>query len=45
MTLESLGVYETAEVIAAVTLSSKLFHKLNNELSVELEQIKADFGI
>jgi hypothetical protein len=45
LTLESLGTYETAKATAAVTLSSKLFHKLNDELSVEWERIKADLGI
>jgi hypothetical protein len=45
MTLESLGMYETAKATAAITLSSKLFHKLNDELSAEWEQIKADLGI
>lgn len=45
MTLESLGTYETAKATAAITLSSKLFFKLNDELSVEWDQIKADLRI
>lgn len=45
MTLESIGMYETAKATAAITLSSNLFFKLNDELSVEWEQIKTDLGI
>lgn len=45
MTLESLGMYETAKATAAITLSSKLFHRLNDDLSAEWEQIKADLRI
>lgn len=45
MTLESLGMYETAKATAAITLSSKLFLKLNDELSAEWEQIKAALSI
>lgn len=42
MTLESLGMYETAKANAAVTLLSRLFRQLNAELSVEWERIKAE---
>lgn len=45
MTLDSLGTYETAKATAGITLSSKLFHKMNDRLSAEWEQIKADVGI
>lgn len=45
MTLESLGSYETAKATAAITLSSSLFQKMNDQLSAEWEQIKADLGI
>lgn len=45
MMLESVGMYEAAKATAAITLSSKLFAKLNNELSAEWDQIKADLGI
>lgn len=44
-TLESLGMYETAKAAAGITLSSKLFHKMNDHQSAEWEQIKADLGI
>lgn len=40
MTLESLGLYETAKAHGAVTLSSRLFRQLNDELSAEWERIK-----
>lgn len=45
LTLESLGMYETAKATAAITLSSKLFHELNDELSAEWNQIKTDLGM
>lgn len=45
LTLESLSNYESAKSTAAITLSSKLFHKLNDPLSAEWEQIKSDLGI
>ena len=45
MTLESLGMYETAKANGAVTLSSKLFHRMNDDLSKEWEQIKINLGI
>lgn len=45
MTLESLGMYETAKANAAITLSSKVFHRLNAELSAEWDQIKAELKI
>lgn len=44
-TLESLGMYETAKATAGITLSSKLFHKMNDQLSAEWEQIKVDLNI
>jgi hypothetical protein len=34
MTLESLGVYETAKATGAITLSSRMFRQLNDELSL-----------
>jgi hypothetical protein len=45
MTLESLGMYETAKANGAITLSSKVFHRLNAELSAEWEQIKIGLSI
>jgi hypothetical protein len=45
MTLESLGMYETAKANAAITLCSKTFHRLNAELSAEWDQIKAGLKI
>lgn len=45
MTLESLGMYETAKANGAITLSSSLFRQLNAELSVEWERIKAELKI
>lgn len=45
MTQESLGMYESAKATAGITLSSKLFLKLNDELSAEWEQIKTTLGI
>lgn len=41
ITLDTLSMYETAKSNAAVTLSSKLFGEMNDELSKEWEQIKA----
>mgnify|MGYP000886457420 CR=1 FL=1 len=45
MTLESLGMYETAKANGAVTLSSGVFQRLNPELSAEWEHIKTGLGI
>lgn len=45
MTLESLGMYETAKANGAITLSSRVFHQLNAELSIEWERIKAELKI
>lgn len=45
MTLESLGIRETAKANAAITLSSKIFHRLNAELSAEWDLIKAELTI
>jgi len=45
MTLESLGMYETAKANGAITLSSKLFRQLNDELSAEWERIKTELKI
>ena len=45
MTLESLGMYETAKANGAITLSSRLFHQLNAELSIEWERIKVELKI
>ena len=45
MALDSLGTYETAKATAGITLSSKLFRKMNDRLSAEWEQIKTDLGI
>lgn len=45
MTLESLGTYETAKANGAVTLSSRLFRELNDELSAEWERIKRELKI
>lgn len=45
MTLESLGMYETAKANGAITLSSRLFRQLNDELSAEWEHIKRELKI
>jgi hypothetical protein len=45
MTLESLGMYETAKANAAITLSSKVFQRLNAELSAEWDRIRAELKI
>lgn len=45
MTLESLGMYETAKANGAITLSSRVFHQLNAELSAEWERIKVELKI
>lgn len=45
MTLESLGMYETAKANGAIPLSSKLFRQLNDELSAEWEGIKRELRI
>lgn len=44
-TLNSLVSYETTKAIAAVTLSSKIFHGENKRLSDEWETIKRSLGI
>jgi hypothetical protein len=45
MTLESLGMYETAKANAAITLSSKTFQRLNAELSAEWDHVKSGLKI
>jgi hypothetical protein len=45
MALTSFSMYETAKANAAVTLSSKLFDKLNPSLSKEWEKIKVALKI
>ncbi|AEF88830.1 hypothetical protein DelCs14_1805 [Delftia sp. Cs1-4] len=45
MTLESLGMYETAKANGAITLSSRVFSEMNDELSVEWDRIKAELKI
>lgn len=45
MTLESLGVYEAAKANGGVTLSSRLFHQMNDELSREWDQTRAQLKI
>lgn len=45
MALESLGIYEAAKANGGVTLSSKLFHQLNGELSREWERTRAQMNI
>jgi hypothetical protein len=45
MALESLGMYETAKANGAITLSSRLFRQLNDELSAEWECIKRELKI
>lgn len=45
MALDSLGMYETAKANGAITLSSRVFHQLNAELSIEWERIKAELKI
>lgn len=45
MTLESLGMYETAKANGAITLSSKIFTQLNAPLSAEWDRIKAELRI
>ncbi|MBL8267740.1 hypothetical protein [Steroidobacter sp.] len=45
MTLESLGMYETAKANGAITLSSKVFHQLNSELSVEWDRIRGELDL
>lgn len=45
MTLESLGMHETAKANGAVTLSSRLFRQLNDELPAEWERIKRELKI
>ena len=37
--------YETAKANGAITLSSRLFHQLNAELSIEWERIKVELKI
>ena len=45
MTLESLGMYETAKANGAITLSSRVFSEMNDELSIEWDRIKAELQI
>jgi hypothetical protein len=45
MTLDSLGMYETAKANGAITLSSRVFQQLNAELSIEWERIKVELKI
>ncbi|MFC5606089.1 hypothetical protein [Variovorax soli] len=45
MTLESLGVYEAAKANSGITLSSRLFHRMNDQLSREWEQARAQINI
>lgn len=45
MMLDALSMYETAKANAAVTLSSKIFEKLNPTLSAEWNMIKAALKI
>jgi hypothetical protein len=45
MTLDSLGMYEAAKSTGAITLSSRLFRQLNDELSAEWERIKRELKI
>ena len=45
MSLESLGMYETAKASGAVTLSSRLFRQLNSDLSADWGRIKAELRI
>lgn len=41
ITLDTLSMYETAKSNAAITLSSKIFGEMNDELSKEWEQIQS----
>ena len=45
MTLESLGMYETAKANGAITLSSRVFNEMNDALSIEWDRIKAELHI
>lgn len=45
MTLESLGMYETAKANGAITLSSRVFGDMNDALSIEWDRIKAELKI
>lgn len=45
MTLDSLGMYETAKANGAITLSSRMFRQHNDELSAEWERIKSELKI
>ncbi len=45
MTLESLGMYETAKANGAITLSSRVFSEMNDALSIEWDRIKAELHI
>lgn len=45
MALESFTTYETAKAIGGITLSAKIFERLNPKLSQEWEQIKRTLGI
>jgi hypothetical protein len=45
MTLDSLGMYETAKANGAITLSSRVFNEMNDALSIEWDRIKAELHI
>ncbi len=45
MTLESLGMYETAKANGAITLSSRVFNEMNDALSIEWDRIKKELHI
>ena len=45
MALDSIGMYETAKASGAITLSSRLFRGLNDQLSAEWERIKMELKI
>jgi hypothetical protein len=45
MTLDALSMYETAKANAAVTLSSKMFERINPSLSAEWDTVKATLKI
>lgn len=45
MTLDSLGFYEAAKATGGVTLSSRLFHRMNEALSREWDETKAQLKL
>ena len=45
MALQFLTVYETTKASAAITLSPRIFHRLNSELSSEWDRIKEELRI